>query len=115
MASAADFRLTELLLCRDPRHVDHEARVDPVVAGRDAPATIGADLGPARRISGSLAAAEQIENTADNRGCGNTVGSKVDPGRLDHRTRDNAFAAASARIEDVIDPLVQRIDKRNRL
>ena len=38
---------------------------------------------------------------------------QIDPGRLDHWAGGDAFAAACAGIEDVLDPAVQRFQKRN--
>jgi hypothetical protein len=55
--------------------------VDPVVAGRDALATVGADLRPTLRIRRPLAAGEQVEDTLDDsRRIGRTV-AHIDPRR----------------------------------
>ena len=56
------------------------------------------------------AAGEQIEDAADDRRrlC------LVEPRRLDHRARLDAFAAAGAGVEDVFDASVHRVEERNR-
>ena len=97
--------------CCDPRHVDHEARVDPVIAGRDALAAIGADLRPALGIRRARAAGEQVEHAIDDRDRVCRFAAQVEPGRLDHRAGLDAFAAAGAGVEGVSDPPVKGIDE----
>ena len=100
--------VAELRLCRDARHVDHEARIDPVIAGRNALAAVGADLRPALGILGPGAPGKQIEDTPDDI---DRV-FRVETGRLDHRARPDAVAAARAGIEDAFDPAMQRVEER---
>ena len=60
--------VAQLRLRRDPRHVDHEARIDPVIAGRDALAAVGADLRPALGLRRPGPARQQVEDAVDDRG-----------------------------------------------
>ena len=76
--------------------LDHEARVDPVVAGRDAVAAAAAHRGPAHRVVVAGAAGDQID---DGRGRFARI-RRAEPGRLDHRAGAKALAAAGARIGD---------------
>ena len=52
---------------------------------------------------------QQVENAADDI---DRV-FRVETGRLDHRARPDAFAAARAVVENVVDPAPQRVEKRN--
>ena len=112
MTGAPDFGFPKLLLCGDAGHIDHKAWIYPIVAGRYAFAAVGADLGPALRVLGSLTACEQIENASHNRRRISRASAQIDPGGLNHWAGRNAFAAARAGIENVFDPAVQGLDKR---
>jgi hypothetical protein len=96
---------------RDPRHVDQKARVDAVVAGRDALAAIGADLGPARGFGDAWPAGNEVHEAGGDDRRALALAAGVDPGRLDHRARGNAFAAAGAGVEAGLDPSAQGIEK----
>ena len=54
---------------------------------------------------------EQVENAVDDRWGIRRVGTKIDPGRLNHRACRDAFAAAGAGIENVTNPAVQGLDE----
>src|SRR5262249_24602643 len=91
----------------DARHVDHEARVDAVIAGRDALAAVAADLRPALGVGVAVAAGEQVDDALGDR---HAVG-RVEAGRLDHRAGLDAFAAARAGVDRRIDPRLHRFHK----
>ena len=112
MTGAPDFGFRKLVLCGDAGHIDHKAWINPIVAGRYAFAAVGADLGPALRVLGSLTACEQIEDAFHNRRRISRASAQIDPGGLNHRAGRNAFAAARAGIENVFDPVVEGLDKR---
>src|SRR5690606_28424896 len=97
-----------LRLRGDPSHVDHEAWIYAIVAGGNAAAAVGADLGPALRLRRSGAAAQEIEGPFDHRG---RIGC-IDAGRRDHRAGLDAFAAPGACVENVFHPTVQSIQER---
>ena len=89
----------------DARHVDHEARVDAVIAGRNALAAIGANLCPTLGVGRAWAAIEKIEDAVDDR---DGVG-RIEPRRLGHRAGLDAFAASRTGVERLADPRLYRV------
>jgi hypothetical protein len=100
----------ELGLRRDSGHVQHEAGIHTVIARAHALATVRADLSPALRVRRPRPAGEEIEYSGDDRRrlC------LVEPRRLDHRASVDAAPAPGARVEDVFDACVHRVEERNR-
>ena len=78
------------------RQLHHEARIDAVLAGRDAVAAAAARLAPAYRRLVALAAGDQIDDRA---GGFRRVGV-ADAGRAGHRAGTKAVAAPDAGIRD---------------
>ncbi len=74
----------------------HEARVDAVLAGRNAIAAAAASLAPAHRLGIALAAGDQIDDGAG----GRARISVADAGRPGHRAGAKAIAAPGAGIGD---------------
>src|SRR5579875_1816303 len=72
--------------------LDHETGIDAIAAGRDAVAAAAAHLGPAHRSLVAAAAGRQI----DDRRRRLLRVRFAEPGRRDHRTGPEAFAAAGA-------------------
>jgi uncharacterized protein (DUF1501 family) len=68
-------------------------------------------LRPTLCIRRPLAAGEQVEDTPDDsRRIGRTA-DHIDPRRFDHRTCCDAFTAARAAIENVVDPTLKGLDE----
>ena len=78
------------------RQLHHEARVDAVLAGRDAVAAAAARLAPADRRLVAVAAGDQVDDAAGGR---RRIGV-ADAGRAGHRAGAKAVAAAGAGIGD---------------
>src|ERR1700722_19082458 len=84
---------------RDARHRQQEARIDAVVAGRDAGPAHDARAGPFASGFRAAAAAQEIDDAADD---GDRIGI-AEAGGLDARTGGDAFAAARAGIDHLFD------------
>jgi hypothetical protein len=87
----------------DPRHRQHEARIDAVVAGLDALAGEDAALRPFVRGLGPAARAQNVEHARHHR---LWLGVR-DAHRLLHRAGLDTFAATGAGVENVLDAALQ--------
>ena len=92
------------LKIRDAGKRQHEARVDAVLAGRDAVPAAGADLGPAAGRVRPLAGPDHLDHPGRHRfGVRN-----VEPRRPRHRADFHACAAFGAGIENAVTPRIER-------
>src|SRR5205807_10428384 len=89
------------------RQLHHKARVDAVLAGRDAIAAAAAHIGPADRLCIALAAGDQVDD-----GAGGLLGiGGAEPRRVDHRAGAEAVAAARAGLGDRRAARPERVEK----
>ena len=86
--------------------LDHETRVDAVIAGRDAVAAAAAHRGPADCLLIARSAGDQI----DDGGGGFARIRRGDPGGLDHRAGAKALAATGAGIGDRLSPRTKLVE-----